>query len=89
MVTNIEAQTDENKAKITALDKAIQERLNDKAHVIVEGNKGEPKDGLNTLLRETVIFRSNLVMLSPMIRSQSLKITSRHMYMMISTLVWI
>ena len=28
-VTNLEAQTDETKAKITALDKAIQERLND------------------------------------------------------------
>ena len=43
-VTNIEAQTDKNKARITALDKAIQERLNDEAHVIVEGGKGNPKD---------------------------------------------
>ena len=43
-VTNIEAQTDENKARITALDKAIQERHNDKSHVIVEGGKGDPKD---------------------------------------------
>ena len=29
---------------MTALDKAIQERLNDKAHLIVEGGKCEPKD---------------------------------------------
>ena len=43
-VANIEAQTDENKFSITALDKAIQERLNDKEHVIVEGNKGKSKD---------------------------------------------
>ena len=43
-VTNIEAQTDENKARMTALDKEITESLNDKYHVIVEGGKGEPKD---------------------------------------------
>ena len=43
-VTNLEAHTDENKARITALDRAIQERLNDKSHVIVEGGKGKPKD---------------------------------------------
>ena len=43
-VTNIKAQTDENKARITALDKAIQERHNDKSHVIFEGGKGDPKD---------------------------------------------
>ena len=42
--TNIEAQTDENKSSITALDKAIQEYLNDKNHVIVERGKGEPRD---------------------------------------------
>ena len=43
-VTNLEAQTDGNKAKITALDKAIQEQLNDEAHIIIEGGKGNPKD---------------------------------------------
>ena len=43
-VTNIEAQNDKNKARITALDEAIQERLNNKYHVIVEGGKGETKD---------------------------------------------
>ena len=43
-VTNLEAQTDKNKARITELDKAIKERLNDKAHVVVERGKGEPKD---------------------------------------------
>ena len=36
-VTNIEAQTDENKARIIALDKAIQEHLNGEAHAVVEG----------------------------------------------------
>ena len=43
-VTNIESRTYENKASIAALDKEIQERLNDEAHVIVEGGKGEPED---------------------------------------------
>ena len=43
-VTNIEAQTDENKAKIAAFDKAIQERLNNNSQVIVEGGKGDPMD---------------------------------------------
>ena len=42
--TNLEAQTEKNKARITALDKAIQERINDEAHVIVEGGKGKTKD---------------------------------------------
>ena len=42
-VTSIDTQTDENKTSITALDKAIQERLNDEAHVIAEGGKGKPK----------------------------------------------
>ena len=43
-VTNIEDQTDENKSMIPAFDKAIQERLNEKSHIIVEGVKGERKD---------------------------------------------
>ena len=42
-VTNIEDQTDYNKARIAALDKSIQERLNDKGHVIVEGGKSKLK----------------------------------------------
>ena len=43
-VTNLEAQTNKNKARITMLDKTIQERLNYKACVVVEGGKGEPND---------------------------------------------
>ena len=42
-VTNIKDQTDENKTSITKLDKEIQERLNDEAHIIVEEGKGESK----------------------------------------------
>ena len=42
--TNIQSQTDENKARITALYKAIKELLNDEYHVIVQGGKGKPKD---------------------------------------------
>ena len=42
-VTNIEDQTDKNNTRIAALDKVIQERINDKDRVIVEGGKGEPK----------------------------------------------
>ena len=43
-VTDIEVQTDENKARITALDKAIQEGFNDEDHLIVKGGKVQPKD---------------------------------------------
>ena len=43
-VTNIEDQNDEKKEGITPFDKATQERLNKKVHVIVEGGKDEPKD---------------------------------------------
>ena len=43
-VTNIEAQTYKNKVSITALDKAVQERLNDKSHIIVEGGKDNLKN---------------------------------------------
>ena len=43
-VTNLEDQTDENKASITALDKAFLDCLNNKYHVIFQGGKGEPKD---------------------------------------------
>ena len=43
-VTNLEAQTDKNNARVAALYKEIREHLNDEARVIVEGGKGEPKD---------------------------------------------
>ena len=43
-VTNLEAQNDENKARIDELDKMTQERLNNKAHIIIEGGKGKPRD---------------------------------------------
>ena len=43
-VIHLEAQIDENKARIIALDKAIQELLNDESHVIVDRGKGDPKD---------------------------------------------
>ena len=43
-VTNLEAQTGEKRARVTKLDKAIQERLSDEAYVIADGGKGEPKD---------------------------------------------
>ena len=43
-VTILKAKTDENKARITALDKETQDRFNEKSHVIVEGGKGKPED---------------------------------------------
>ena len=43
-VTNIYAQTDENNASTTTLDKEIGECLKEVAHVIVERGKSEPKD---------------------------------------------
>ena len=42
-VTNIEDQTDDKNTRIAAFDKATQESLNNKACIIVEGGKGEPK----------------------------------------------
>ena len=43
-VTNLEDQNDENKARIDELDKTTQERLNNKARIIIEGGKGKPRD---------------------------------------------
>ena len=43
-VTNIESQSDDNDARITTFDKENQEHLNAEYHVIVEGDKGNPKD---------------------------------------------
>ena len=43
-VINIEAQTNDNKARFDSFDKETQERLNDKSHIIVEKGKGKPKD---------------------------------------------
>ena len=42
-ITNIEAQNDNKNERITKLGKAIQERLEDEARVVVQGGKAEPK----------------------------------------------
>ena len=86
-VTNLEAQDNENKERITALDKAIQERLKEKSHVIVEGVRASRKIGVNILLTETLIFRRNSsAMLYPMKRLQIPTMTSRQMSIMTPTL---
>ena len=81
-VTNIEYETDENKARITALDKAIQESLNDEAHVIAEGGKGEPKDWSEHPFDRDTNLRRNSVMLSSITRPQRLTMTFCQMSMM-------
>ena len=43
-VTNLRAQTDDNKVSFAAFDKAIEERHNNEDHAIVEGGKFKPKD---------------------------------------------
>ena len=66
--TNLEYQTDKNKARITALDKAIQGSINNEAHVMLRGVMASRRIGVNTLS-------------PPMRRLQRLDITSCQMYM--------
>ena len=76
-ITNPEAQNDKKKARITALDKSIQERLNDKAHVIVERGKGDPKFWIEHPFDHNPDFRMISAMVSPMRRSQRLMQSSK------------
>ena len=86
-VTNIEDQIDENKARITTLDKVIQEQLNNKAQVIVEGGKVNMKDWSEHPFYYN-LFRSSSAMSSPMRRLQRLTITSLQMSMLTPTSAW-
>ena len=80
-VANNKAQTDKNKSKVTSLDKAVQERPNNKSHVIFEGVSVSRRIGVNILSFVTLVFRSSSAILSPMRRSKRLTMTSCHIYM--------
>ena len=43
-VTNLEMQIDSTKSRLQEFDTAITDRLNDKAHIIIEGGKSQPND---------------------------------------------
>ena len=46
-VTNLETQVDSTKSRLQEFDTAITDRLNDKAHIIIEGGKSQPYDWSN------------------------------------------
>ena len=56
-------QEDLNKSRISEFDTAIKDRLNDDAHIIVEGGKTQPFDWADYPMEETLIFRMNFLML--------------------------
>ena len=62
-VTNLEMQEDLNKSRISEFDTALKDRLNDDAHIIVEGGKMQPFDWADYPMEETLIFRMNFLML--------------------------
>ena len=43
-VTNLETQVDPTKSRLQEFDTAITDRLNDEAHIIIEGGKSQPYD---------------------------------------------
>ena len=43
-VTNLETQVDSTKSRLQEFDTAITDRLNDEAHIIIEGQKSQPYD---------------------------------------------
>ena len=43
-VTNLETQVDSTKSRLQEFDTAITDRLNDEAHIIIEGEKSQPYD---------------------------------------------
>ena len=43
-VTNLETQVDSTKSRLQEFDTAITDRLNDEAHIIIEGGKSQPYD---------------------------------------------
>ena len=46
-VTNLETQVDSTKSRLQEFDTAITDRLNDEAHIIIEGGKSQPYDWSN------------------------------------------
>ena len=79
--TNLEYQTDKNKARITALDKAIQGSINNEDHVMLRGVRASRRIGVNTLSIANLVFRRISSISPPMRRLQRLDITSCQMYM--------
>ena len=52
-VTNLETQVNSTKSCLQEFDTAITDRLNDEAHIIIEGKSLNPMTGLIILLTRT------------------------------------
>ena len=52
-VTNLETQVDSTKSRLQEFDTAITDRLNDEAHIIIEGGSLNPTTGLILLSMRT------------------------------------
>ena len=55
-VTNSEMQIDSTKSRLQEFDTAIIDRLNDEAHIIIEGGKSQPYDWSNHPFDEDIDF---------------------------------
>ena len=55
-VTNLEMQIDSTKARLQEFDTAIIDRLNDEAHIIIEGGKSQPYDWSDHPFDEDIDF---------------------------------
>ena len=55
-VTNLEIQIDSTKSRLQEFDTAITDRLNDEAHIIIEGGKSQPYDWSDHPFDEDIDF---------------------------------
>ena len=55
-VTNLEMQIDSTKSCLQEFDTAITDRLNDEAHIIIEGEKSQPYDWSDHPFDEDIDF---------------------------------
>ena len=55
-VTNLETQVDSIKSRLQEFDTAITDRLNDEAHIIIEGGKSQPYDWSNHPFNDDLDF---------------------------------
>ena len=55
-VTNLEMQIDSTKSRLQEFDTAITDRLNDEAHIIIEGGKSQPYDWSDHPFDEDIDF---------------------------------
>ena len=67
-VTNLETQVDSTKSRLQEFDTAITDRLNDEAHIIIEGESLNPMTGPIILSTRTSISLTNSTRWSQMTR---------------------